>query len=120
MKTPTTKTPSTLRTIFSLIFKVTIVCMVIFSFGFILPEKNQMPAQGASAHDWNAKSFWYYPWGRSRVHRGLDIFAQQGTPVVAPTGGFVLYTDNIKMGGNVVFMIGEYIDLPKTSFSAFL
>ena len=87
---------------------------MIFSFGFVIPEQNQMPVQGASARDWNPNSFWYFPWGRSRVHRGLDIFAQHGTPVVAPTGGFVLFSGNIEMGGNVVFMLG-----PKWRFHYF-
>lgn len=73
-----------------------------------------MPVQGATAKDWNPKSFWYYPWGRSRVHRGLDIFAKRGTPVVAPTGGFVLYSGHNAMGGNVVLMLG-----PKWRFHYF-
>ncbi|MGK0271003.1 MAG: murein DD-endopeptidase MepM/ murein hydrolase activator NlpD [Cocleimonas sp.] len=109
-----TKTPSIIRSILSFTIKTIFFFMVIFSFGFILPEKNQIPVQGASVHDWNPESFWYFPWGRSRVHRGLDIFAQQGTPVVAPTGGFVLFSGEIKMGGNVVFMIG-----PKWRFHYF-
>ncbi len=108
------KSPTIKNTFFLVIIRIIVVCSVVFSFGFILPEKKQIPVQGASIHDWNANSFWYYPWGRSRVHRGLDIFAQQGTPVVAPTGGFVLFNGNIKMGGNVVFMIG-----PKWRFHYF-
>ena len=80
---------------------------MIFSFGFVLPEQNIMPVKGATAKDWNEKSFWYYPWGRSGVHRGIDIFATEGTPVVASTGGFVLYSGEIAMGGNVVLMLGS-------------
>ena len=107
MKTSITKVSSIPRKFFSRISKFIIVSLMIFSFGFVIPEQNQMPVQGASARDWNPESFWYFPWGRSRVHRGLDIFAQQGTPVVAPTGGFVLYSGNIEMGGNVVLMLGS-------------
>ncbi len=87
---------------------------MIFSFGFVLPEQHQMPVQGATAKDWNEKSFWYYPWGRSGVHRGIDIFADEGTPVLASTGGFVFYSGEIAMGGNVVLMLG-----PKWRFHYF-
>ena len=106
METKNVKAKSIPKRIFSTFNKIIIVSLLIFSFGFVIPEQNQMPVQGASTRDWNPESFWYFPWGRSRVHRGLDIFAQQGTPVVAPTGGFVLYSGNITMGGNVVFMLG--------------
>ena len=112
MKTSIQKSVS--RRIFFSFNKIIIACLMIFSFGFVIPEQNQMPVQGASARDWNPNSFWYFPWGRSRVHRGLDIFAQHGTPVVAPTGGFVLFSGNIEMGGNVVFMLG-----PKWRFHYF-
>lgn len=73
-----------------------------------------MPVLGATAKDWNPKSFWYYPWGNNRVHKGVDIFAKAGTPVIAPTSGFVLFSGKISMGGNVVYMIG-----PKWRFHYF-
>lgn len=87
---------------------------MIFSFGFVLPEQHLMPVQGASAKDWNDQSFWYHPWGRSGVHRGIDIFAKEGTAVVASTGGLVIFSGNISMGGNVVLMLG-----PKWRFHYF-
>ena len=114
LERPATTTKSFLLGLSSTFSKIIIVCLIIFSFGFVIPEQNQMPVQGASTRDWNSDSFWYFPWGRSRVHRGLDIFAQQGTPVIAPTGGFVLFSGNIELGGNVVFMIG-----PKWRFHYF-
>ena len=107
MKTLITNSKKLSHKLFSSFSKLIIAALLIFSFGFIIPEQNQMPVEGATARDWNPQSFWYFPWGRSRVHRGLDIFAKQGTPVVAPTGGFVLYSGEIQMGGNVVFMIGQ-------------
>ncbi len=114
MKTLLQTTKSIVLKIFSSLNKIVIISLMIFSFGFVIPEQNQMPVQGASSRDWNPESFWYFPWGRSRVHRGLDIFAKQGTPVVAPTGGFVLFNGEVLMGGNVVFMIG-----PKWRFHYF-
>lgn len=73
-----------------------------------------MPVENATSKDWNPESFWYYPWGRSVVHKGIDIFAEEGTPVVASTGGVILFHGNISMGGNVVFMLG-----PKWRFHYF-
>ena len=97
-----------------LLYRTTITALMIFTFGFVLPEQHQMPVQGATVKDWNNKSFWYYPWGRSGVHRGIDIFAKEGTPVVASTGGFIFYSGKISMGGNVVLMLG-----PKWRFHYF-
>ncbi len=79
---------------------------VILLLGFVLPEDHLMPVQGATARDWNPESFWYYPWGNARVHKGIDIFAKAGTPVYASTGGLVLFSGKISMGGNVVYLLG--------------
>lgn len=86
--------------------KLIVSLFVIFSLGFVVPEQNQMPVIGATAKDWNQKSFWYYPWGHNRVHKGIDIFAKSGTAIVAPTSGFVLYSGLDALGGNVVLILG--------------
>ncbi|WP_308873975.1 M23 family metallopeptidase [Thiothrix subterranea] len=72
----------------------------------LLPEAHRIPVSGATAKDWNPKSFWYYPWGRSGTHKGIDIFAKEGTPVVAATQGLVVHTDVDSVGGNVVLVLG--------------
>jgi len=89
-----------------LLFRMIALLMMIFTLGFVFPEQLQIPVQGATVKDWNPKSFWYHPWGRSGVHRGIDIFAKEGTPVLASTGGFVIFSGKISMGGNVVLMLG--------------
>lgn len=94
--------------------KTITLLLLFFLLGFIVPEQHRMPVRGASEHDWNSKSFWYYPWGNNRVHKGIDIFSKAGTPVTAPTGGFVLFDGQVSMGGNVVYMIG-----PKWRFHYF-
>lgn len=51
-------------------------------FGFLmalLPFRN--PVVGATVSDYHPQSFWYYPWGTSVTHKGVDIFAKKGTPV---------------------------------------
>lgn len=42
--------------------------------------------------------------GGRRSHEGVDIFAAKGTPVVAPTDGYVNRVGTNKLGGNVVWM----------------
>jgi murein DD-endopeptidase MepM/ murein hydrolase activator NlpD len=74
--------------------------------GFFIPESRQIPVAGARPVDWNSKSFWYSPWGRSGVHKGIDIFAKAGTPVLAATQGLVVYTGVDRTGGNVVSILG--------------
>jgi len=52
--------------------------------GLLAPQWLRVPVKGASSRDWHPQSFWYEPWGRSGTHKGIDIFARQGTPVLAP------------------------------------
>lgn len=85
-----------------------------------------MPVKNATVRDWNTNSFWYYPWGLSGVHKGIDIFAPHGTPVRATTGGIVLYSGRNGIGGNVVYMLGAnwrfhyYAHLDRTMVPAFM
>jgi peptidoglycan LD-endopeptidase LytH len=80
--------------------------LVVLLAWLIAPEWLRVPVQGATARDWNQQSFWFEPWGRSGVHKGIDIFARKGTPVVAPTYGLVLFRSEIDRGGKVVLMLG--------------
>ena len=74
--------------------------------GLLMPERIQIPVAGASAKDWNPKSFWFEPWGSSGVHKGIDIFGKTGTPVLSTTDGVVLFTGEIAKGGKVVLVLG--------------
>jgi peptidoglycan LD-endopeptidase LytH len=80
--------------------------MIILALGLCFPQRGVIPVQSATSRDWNANSFWFSPWGKSGVHKGIDIFAPRGTPVLASTSGLVIYTGNISMGGNVVAVLG--------------
>ncbi|MFA0964583.1 M23 family metallopeptidase [Roseivirga sp. BDSF3-8] len=81
-----------------------IVCLL--TDGFLLPEDFRMPVVGASRADYNQASFWYHPWGKSGVHKGVDIFAADNTPVQPAVSGIVIYTGKFKRGGNVVLVLG--------------
>lgn len=74
--------------------------------GFIIPERITIPVTEATAKDWHPKSFWFEPWGTSGVHKGIDIFAKHGQPLVSTTDGLVVYKGNLAKGGNVVLILG--------------
>lgn len=86
--------------------RLLLALVIIFFGGFILPENAQMPVHGATSADYHPESFWYYPWGRSGTHKGVDIFAERGTDLRPATPGIVISTGNISMGGNYILVLG--------------
>jgi murein DD-endopeptidase MepM/ murein hydrolase activator NlpD len=74
--------------------------------GIALPGGLIVPVFGASWKDWHRHSFWYSPWGASGVHKGIDIFAAEGTPVISAQSGVVVYKGYLSLGGNVVAVLG--------------
>lgn len=86
--------------------KLLIVSLTIIIVGLIIPQKFSMPVEGATHADYNKESFWYYPWGKSVTHKGVDIFANEGRAVFSSTSGIVLFCGNFKNGGNIVIVLG--------------
>jgi murein DD-endopeptidase MepM/ murein hydrolase activator NlpD len=86
--------------------RILLAALVFVVAGLLLPEHPRIPVQGATRSDWHPHSFWFAPWGRSGVHKGIDIFASQGTPAVAAVPGIVVYRGRLGMGGNVVLVLG--------------
>lgn len=80
--------------------------LVILLLGFAIPEKIINPVKGASMNDWNHHTFWFEPWGTSGVHKGIDIFGEKDTPVVASLNGIVVFSGQFKKGGNVIAILG--------------
>lgn len=74
--------------------------------GYLLPEQMIIPVQDATTADWNEDTFWYEPWGASGVHKGIDIFAPKGQPALAAVGGVVVYSGQLRIGGEVVAVLG--------------
>ncbi|PHS20618.1 MAG: peptidase M23 [Kangiella sp.] len=66
-----------------------------------------MPVKGANNSDWNNQSFWYEPWGKSGVHKGIDIFANKGTALLSSSVGLVIYSGEVALGGKVVLVLGS-------------
>lgn len=82
-----------------------IVCAIIVA-GLFVPQNLVMPVSGATNADFNHNSFWYYPWGKSVTHKGVDIFAREGTEIYSSTSGIVLYSGKMDTGGNIVLILG--------------
>ena len=86
--------------------KLGLLFLMLIGIGLLYPQHYSMPVEGASKWSYNQHSFWYYPWGISGTHKGVDIFARQGTPVRSATSGLVVYTGQLKLGGNIVLVLG--------------
>ena len=86
--------------------KKLLILLIILLTGFLIPQNLKMPVNGATKSDYNPKSFWYYPWGKSVTHKGVDIFAKKNTEITSSTYGLVLFSGKISMGGNIVVILG--------------
>lgn len=90
----------------SIFKRILFFVLLIFFIGLLIPHPKHMPVKGATAADYHPDSFWFYPWGRSVTHKGVDVFAREGTEVQSAASGIVVYKGNIAMGGNVVLILG--------------
>jgi len=82
--------------------------LVILITGYCLPDNWLVPVKGAGKNSYAGNSFWFYPWGKSVTHKGVDIFARKGTEVVAATGGLVVFSGVKERGGNAVVILGPH------------
>lgn len=69
------------------------------------PSEWVVPVAGVRGRD--IASTWGAARSGGRKHRGADIFAPKGTPVVAATDGVVVRIGLDRLGGNVVYLLGE-------------
>ncbi|SES97980.1 M23 family metallopeptidase [Thorsellia anophelis] len=99
--------------IFNAIFKKKryLIIIILLINVYILPANVMIPVKDASAKDWNPKTFWHEPWGASIVHKGIDIFAKKGQPVLAATNGITIFQGNIKRGGHIIIMLDRSLRL---------
>lgn len=85
---------------------ILLVLLALMMGGLLLPQPRTMPVVGADRNSFAHDSFWFYPWGRSGTHKGIDIFAAKGTPVQAAAAGVVVYAGPKEVGGNIVLVLG--------------
>lgn len=74
--------------------------------GFLMPQDFTIPVENNMERRWDNETFWYYSWGESIVHKGVDIFSPKGTKVFAATDGLVLETLKTGNGGNTIKILG--------------
>jgi peptidoglycan LD-endopeptidase LytH len=108
--------------------RIIIGILLLLILGFSIPQYLKMPVRGATKESYSQDSYWFYPWGKSVTHKGVDIFAKKKTPIASSTKGIVIYTGNIELGGNVVYVLGPkwrlhyyaHLDEIKTSSFSFV
>lgn len=86
--------------------KLGLVIVAVLAIGWIIPQKIEMPVEGATRQSYDQNSFWAYPWGESVTHKGVDIFAEKGTCVHSATVGLVVAAGQNRLGGNYVLVLG--------------
>ncbi len=86
--------------------RIILFLVVLLCIGFVIPQPFVMPVKGATKTSYNQHSFWAYPWGTSVTHKGVDIFAKEGTDVTSSTDGLIIYTGELIKGGKVIMILG--------------
>jgi len=87
-------------------YRFWVICLIILVIGYCLPDPATIPVAGATSADWNPQSFWFYPWGPSGTHKGIDIFATNGSQVISDGYGIVTFAGELSAGGKVVLVLG--------------
>lgn len=86
---------------------ITLLVLTAFVILGYLPSGGQLiPVENATEENWSMSSYWFYPWGISGVHKGIDIFANRGTAVLAPVSGMVLDCGYKSVSGNYIYLLG--------------
>ena len=89
-------------------FFLFVLFAMVLAVNLVKDNKNMpIPVLNATHNNWDKKSFWFSPWGSTGVHKGIDIFAQQKTPVITPIGGIVVSTGFSQNGGNYIYILGS-------------
>jgi murein DD-endopeptidase MepM/ murein hydrolase activator NlpD len=86
--------------------RVGLALAAVLTAGWIIPQHILMPVEGATKQSYDQHSFWAYPWGESVTHKGVDIFAKEGTNVHSATDGLVVASGQDRLGGNFVMVLG--------------
>lgn len=86
--------------------KFSIIILFIVIVGYLIPNNISSPIELSSISQIDPESFWYYPWGKSGVHKGIDIFCEENTDVISPVAGFVISKGYGTISGNYLYLIG--------------
>lgn len=86
--------------------KILIVIIIIFLVGFLIPSNPISPIAENVAIKIDPESFWYFPWGDQGVHKGIDIFCEKNTNVLAPVSGYVYDVGYGTISGKYIYLLG--------------
>jgi peptidoglycan LD-endopeptidase LytH len=89
--------------------KIKIFLLVVLGFiflGYLIPSNATSPIEKCAITKIDPESFWYFPWGESGIHKGIDIFCDSGTIIKAPVSGFVVENGYGKISGNYIYILG--------------
>ena len=88
-------------------YKILLGIAGIIIMGLLIPYDFHNPVEGGTRSDYNRQSYWYYPWGTSVTHKGVDIFKKRGTNVrPAASIEWVLFVGFMPgKGGNAVITL---------------
>ena len=82
-----------------------LLALTIFMIGYWIPEDRHVPVEGAQTYNL-ANIAYGNKVGGSIAQKGINIFANNGTPVEATTSGLVLYHGNTPDGEHSVWVLG--------------
>lgn len=90
----------------ALIKKILKFSLVIITIGYLIPNPVSSPVSQKDITKIDPESFWYYPWGESGAHKGIDIFCDSGTAILSPVPGFILKKSYGTIAGNYIYILG--------------
>lgn len=91
---------------YSLLKKTILTITIFIIIGYLIPIHIASPIENDNIQKIDAASFWYYPWGISGVHKGIDIFCKKGANVLAPISGIVIKKGYGSISGNYIYILG--------------
>jgi len=86
-------------------FLAIVICLVAFI--ALTDIKYASPVKGSTINSYSQNDFLSPRDGHK--HKGIDIFAKSGTPVVSATKGIVVYTGIFKIGGKIVLIMDPHM-----------
>ena len=92
---------------FKILKKILLLILAIIIIGYLIPNNISSPIAKNDIEKIDPESFWYYPWGESGVHKGIDIFCKKQTNILSPVPGFVIKKGYGSIGGNYIYIIGS-------------
>ena len=94
-----------------LLVRSLIVVVLLYSWNIFFPLEYVIPVKNATESSYNKDSFWFYPWGTSVTHKGVDIFSKKGESVLSSSHSIVLFTGYGKKSGNFILTLDPSLKL---------